>query len=103
MSRNGKHMNALECRKQLLIAESDLNRIQLTADKAALHTGLRTMNHGATTFGAIAATAAVLATQWRAIPRTPPAAGAHTGWLHRTLYGAGLISSVWLALLRRKP
>jgi hypothetical protein len=36
-------MNPLESRKQLLIAESELNRAQLVVDLAALTDGVRTL------------------------------------------------------------
>ncbi len=102
MQRNLNRMNALELRKQLLIAESELNRIRLTAERTALHAGLKTITHGATTVGTIASSAAILATNLAAVPRKQHAAGTNSFWLHTALYGAVLISSVWLALLPRK-
>jgi hypothetical protein len=95
-------MNALELRKQLLIAESELNRIQLRAERAALHSGLHTITHGASTVGALASSAAILATHLATIPRKQPAAGTNASGLKTVLYGAVLISSVWLAVIPRK-
>jgi hypothetical protein len=53
-------MNPLESRKQLLIAESELNRAQLVADLAALTAGVRAITDRARSFGSIASSAAVL-------------------------------------------
>lgn len=79
MQRNVQRMNALQLRKQLLIAESELNRIQFRAASAAVHSGLHTITHGATTVGAMAASAAILATDLAAaISRKQPAAGTNT-------------------------
>ncbi len=102
MQRNVNRMNALELRKQLLIAESELYRIQLTAETAALHSGLHTVIHGVSKAGAIVSSAAVLATNLSAIPRKQHATGTNTLWLQTVLDGAVLVSSVWLALMPRK-
>ena len=47
-------MNPLESRKQLLIAESELNRAQMAGDMAALTAGVRTFTDRAKSFGSIA-------------------------------------------------
>jgi len=96
-------MNARELRKQLLIAESEINRIQWTAEKAALHSGLHTITHGVTSVGAIASSVVMLTSNLAAIPRKQRIAGTKTSRLQTMLNGAVLISSVWLALLPRKP
>ncbi len=95
-------MGALELRKQLLIAESELNRIQLSAENAALHSGVHTFTNGVTTIEAIASSAAMLATNLASIPRTQHAAGTKTERLQIVLDGAVLISSIWMTLNPRK-
>ncbi len=102
MSRTLNRKHALAMRKQLLIAESELNRIRLAAATAGLHAGLHTMAHGATTVGAIASSTAMLATNLAAIPRKKHTGGTKSLWLQTGLYAAVLISSAWLALIPRK-
>ena len=60
MSGKNPRMNSLESRKQLLIAESELNRAQLVGDLAALTDGVRTLADRAKSFGSIVSSTAVL-------------------------------------------
>jgi len=95
-------MNPLESRKQLLIAESELNRAQLAGDLAALTAGVRTLTDRAKSFSAIASSAAVLVAGLAAFRRgKPAAAAANPSWLQTILKGAGLISTLWLAFRSR--
>ena len=92
-------MNPLESRKQLLIVESELNRVQLAGDMAALKADVRTLAHRAKSFGSIASSVAMLVAALAAFQRGKPAdAGAKRSWLQLILKGAGLISTIWLAL-----
>ena len=91
-------LNPLESRKQLLIAESELNRAQMAGDMAALTAGVRTLTDRAKTFGSIASSAAVLVAGLAAFRRGKPAgADAKPSWRQTILKGAGLISTLWLA------
>ena len=91
-------VNPLESRKQLLIAESDLNRAQLVGDLAALTTGVRTLTTRAKSFGSIASAAAVLVAGLAACRRGKSVdADAKPSWLQTILKSAGLISTLWLA------
>ena len=91
-------LNPLESRKQLLIAESELNRAQMAGDMAALTAGVRTFTDRAKSFGSIASSAAVLVAGLAAFRRGKPAgANAKPSWLRTILKGAGLISTFWLA------
>ena len=91
-------LNPLESRKQLLIAESELNRAQMAGDMAALTAGVRTLTDRAKSFGSIASSAAVLVAGLAAFRRGKPAgANAKPSWLRTILKGAGLISTFWLA------
>lgn len=96
-------MNALQSRKQLLIAESELNRAQLDEDLAALTTDLRGLTERARSFGAIASSAAVLVTGLVALQRVRTgSAGAKSGWRRTIAKGAGLVSSLWFAFRARQ-
>lgn len=91
-------MNSLESRKQLLIAESELNRAQLDEDLAALTTDVRRLTDRAKSFGVIASSAAVLVTGLVAFQRGRAGiASAPSGWGQMVIKGAGLVSTLWLA------
>ena len=93
------HLNPLESRKRLLIAESELNRAQLAGDMAALTEGVRTLTGRAQSFGLIASSVVVLMAGLTAFRRSKPVdAEAKRSWLQTMLKGAGLVSNLWLAL-----
>ena len=96
-------MSRLESRKQLLIAESELNRAQLGGDLDALTAGVRTLTDNAKSFGAIASSAAVLVAGLATFRRgnKPVDAGGKTSRLQTILKSAGWISTVWLAFRSR--
>ena len=96
-------MNPLELRKELLIAESELNRAQLVGDMAALTAEVRTLTDRAKSFGSIASSAAVLVAALAAFKRGKPVdADAKPSWLKTILKGAGLISTLWLAFRSKR-
>lgn len=91
-------MNPLELRKNLLVAESELNRAHLAGDLAALAGGVRALTHRAKSVGSIASTVTVLVAGLSAWHR-----GKHADDNERIplfqaiLKGAGLIATLWLA------
>jgi len=95
-------MNPLELRKQLLLAESNLNRSELAGDLAELRAGFTTLTERAKSFGSIASAAAVLVAGLAAFRRGKSEdAEAKPSWLQTILKGAGLISTLWLAFRTR--
>lgn len=99
-------MNSLETRKQLLIAESDLNRAGLLEEMAALAAGVRMATNRAKSFGSVASVAAVVVVGLVALRRGQPGiATAKFSRLQSILKVAGLLSSSWLAFRsqRRGP
>jgi hypothetical protein len=99
MFEKNSHLNPLESRKQLLLAESEVNRAQMLADISALSAEVRALNDRATSFGSMASSAAVLVSGLAAFRRgKPPDADAKPSWLRTVLKGAGLVSNLWLAL-----
>jgi hypothetical protein len=91
-------LSPLELRKQLLIAESELNRAQLAGDLAVLTARVRAVAGRAKSFGTIASSAAVLVTGLAAFQRGKTAdAGRKRSWLHTILKAAGVVSTLWLA------
>jgi hypothetical protein len=99
MSGKNPRLNALQSRKQFLLAESELNRGQMIADLAALESDVRALGGRARSFGSIASSAMVLATALAAFRRgNPPDVDAKPSWTRTVLKGAGLVSNLWLAL-----
>ena len=91
-------VNPLQSRKRLLLAESELNRAQMTGDMAALTADVRALTGRAKTIGLIASSATALLVGLAAIRHKKSApAGEKSSWLQTVLKGAGLVSSLWLA------
>jgi hypothetical protein len=90
---------ALQSRKQLLLAESDLNRARIMADVAALKSDVRALSDRAKSFGSIASSAAVLVSGLSAFRRSKPVDAAPVvkpSWLRTIFKGAGFVSNIWL-------
>jgi len=91
-------MNPLESRKRLLVAESELNRAQLTQEWGAMAAGIRTLTDRAKSFGSIASAVGLLVAGLAAFRRGQRApADPKLSWLQTILKGAGLVSTIWLA------
>jgi hypothetical protein len=89
-------------RKQLLIADSELNRAQLSEEWQKMAHGVGYLAHQAKTITAWASAAALLVagiTAWRHGPSAPPTA--KTSWFQRILIGARLASTTWFAFRAR--
>jgi hypothetical protein len=96
-------MNPLESRKQLLIAESELNRSQLVGDMETLTAGVRALTDRARSFGVIASSVALLAAGYATLKRGESVDSTVKPSLWRTIRkGVGLISTVWLAFRSRR-
>jgi hypothetical protein len=92
-------MNPLKSRKQLLLAESELNRALLAGDMATLRGDVRALTRRAKSFSSIASSTAALLAGLAAFRRGKPAKpGAKPSWFQLLLNGAGLVSTIWLAL-----
>ncbi len=91
-------LTPLQSRKQLLVAESELNRAQLACDIAALKAHVRTLTDRAKSLGLVVSSVAVLVAGLAAFRRGQRAGtGAKSSWLKTILKGAHLISSFWPA------
>lgn len=96
-------MNSLESRKQLLIAESELNRAHLLEEMVALTACIRTITDRARSFGSVASAATVLVTGLTAFRRIRSLlAAAKPSRLQTILKGAGMVSTLWLAFRSRR-
>jgi hypothetical protein len=94
MSVKNSGMTSLESRKQLLLAESELNRTQLAADIVTLSAEVRALTGRAKSFTSVATSALALV---GAFQHRPGAGSGKRSWWQILLRGAGLMSSLWLA------
>ncbi len=91
-------MSPLETRKRLLLVESELNRLQMTNDLAALQPGLADISRRLRSLTRITSATAILVTGLAVFTRTKTApAQAKPSWLKRLIRGAGLLSTLWVA------
>ncbi|MEI6194328.1 MAG: hypothetical protein WCS42_08355 [Verrucomicrobiota bacterium] len=96
-------MNPLESRKQLLIAESELNREQLTQEWQAVSNDVHALASRAKTIGSIASVAAALVAGVATFRRAKSTAlAAQPSWPQTILKGAGLVSTLWQAFRVRR-
>jgi hypothetical protein len=92
-------MNPLSSRKQLLIAESELNRAQLLQEWQTLAAEGCALANQAKTLRSIVSASASLVTGLMSFrhKKEPAPAGEKPSWLQTVLKGAGLVSSFWQA------
>ena len=91
-------MSPLAMRKQLLVAESDLNRVQLADDITALKVDIHTLADRMKSFGSIAATIAGVMSCFNGKATT---AAPKPAWWQAALKGVGIASNFWLMLRSR--
>src|ERR1700722_3553097 len=91
-------MNKLQSRKQLLLAESELNRAQLVQEWEIVADGFRSGTHGAKSFTSVVSSAATMLAGLAALRRRlREQADGKSSWLNTILKTAGLLSDFWLA------
>jgi hypothetical protein len=95
-------MSPLESRKQLLIAESELNRAQLVQEFQTMTHEVRSLAGRAQTLTSFASAAATLVTGLASFRSKKSAAAEKPSWLRTILKGAGLAGSLW-SELRARP
>jgi hypothetical protein len=96
-------MNSLDTRKQLLVAESELNRAQLVSQIAVLTAGVRAHACHFKSVGSIVSSTAVLVAGMVAFQRGKTAdSQGKTSWLQTIMKGAGLLSTLWLAFRSKR-
>jgi len=103
MSGKSPGLNPLESRKQLLIAESDLNRAQLAGEMATLAADVRRLADHAKSLGSITSSAASLIAGLASFRRSRPAPGdERPSWWQILLKGAPLAGLLWSRFRPRK-
>lgn len=96
-------MTPLETRKRLLVAESDLLRVQLSEDGERLKSAWDRSGVRARFWSGLVASLAVLMTGLSALRQnTSGDASKHASWGGRFLQGASLVSTLWLSWKRAR-
>jgi hypothetical protein len=89
-------VNPLESRKQLLVAESELNRAQLVQEWQTMADGVRSVADRASTISSLASAAASLIAGLASFRRAKSAPGdERPSWWQTLLKGAPLAGSLW--------
>ena len=95
-------LSPLESRKQLLVAESELNRAGLSEEWQAMTHSVRDLAHQVKTIAAWASSAALVVAGVSALRRTPPKSGADkSSWFQKILKGARVASTLWFTFRAR--
>ena len=96
-------MSSLKSRKDLLLAESELNRVQALDDLTRLAGSARALYGRACSLGSVASPVAAILSGLAAFQR-PKAEdhGKHSTWLPRIIKGVGVVSTLWLAIRSRR-
>lgn len=98
MAGRKSQLSPLGYRKQLLVAESEINRVRVSEEWQAMAQGVRGLAHRTKSVAVWAAPATLvvagLAAFWRG--KSAPAAPQST-WLRKIVNGARLASTCWLA------
>jgi hypothetical protein len=93
-------INPLQARKQLLIAESEINRGQMLEEWQDIAEGVRAMSDRVKSVGSLASAATLLVS---AFPlRTSEPSTGKPSWVNTVLKGAKLAGSLWLAYRGRR-
>ena len=91
-------LNPLAVRKQLLIAESEVNRVRLNQEWQTLAKEIGSVAERAQSFGKMAASATLLLAGLVALRRNASApVAAKTSWLGKIIGGVRMATTVWLA------
>ena len=102
MPRKTTGISHLTWRKELLIAESELNRAHLFDEWAAATEWHRALSTGVKTAGSIASIAALLVTGGRVFQsKREPKDGVDSSWVQPLMRIASLIPSLWETLRSR--
>jgi hypothetical protein len=102
MHKKSSYLTPLELQKQLLLAESELNRAQMVGDMAAMTEAVRIFSVRIKTFSSISASAAVIVAGLTAFQHAKPVdSTTKPSWVRTVIKGAGLLSTLWLAFRSR--
>jgi hypothetical protein len=93
-------VNPLQARKQLLIAESEINRAEMLHEWQEISGGVRALTNRVKSVGSLASAATLLISAFP-LRNAEPSTG-KSSWLNTFFKGAKLAGSVWLAWRSRR-
>ena len=97
------HLNPLESRKQMLVAESELNRAGLADEWQAMTHEVRDFAHRARNIAAWASSAALVVAGVTALRRDSTRSGTvKSSWFQKILQGARVASTLWFTFRARR-
>jgi hypothetical protein len=103
MSGKNPQLTPLQLRKQLLLAESELNRAQLESECLALRLEVQGFARRIRTVGCVVSVTTALVALLAAARRPAAAPVAQkSSWLQTLLQGAGLLATLWTTGHSRK-
>ena len=103
MSGKEPPLSPLELRKRLLIAESEINRVQLQQEWETMTEGIRGLADRAKAISSYASVVAAFVAGLAAFRRSPaPAAEAKRSWVRTLLKSLRVAASIWLAFRARR-
>jgi hypothetical protein len=95
-------LSPLESRKQMLIAESEINRTQMIQEWRAAVNDVHALAAQARTITSYASAGAVLVATLASLRRSPASsAGVKSSWLQTVVKAAKVAGSLWLAFRAR--
>ncbi len=102
MSGKQSPVNPLELRKQLLIAESEINRTHLLQDGETIASGVRSMASKARSISSVASIAGLLATGFFALRsnKTNSSDTTKSSWFRKAFNGVKTLVPLWVAFRR---
>jgi hypothetical protein len=103
MSRPMPRLKELEARKQLLVAESELRRIETVRACVDLRENVTELAAQARLLGSLVSAASCLIAATFAIHRSKSARPEKPSWISRLIQGLRLGLSVWMAARRSRP
>jgi hypothetical protein len=104
MHRKPPRVNPLELRKELLIAESEINRAQLFQEWQMMREGVHSVASRVKSVSSLAAAVAVLVAGVSAFRRSQAMpSGVKFSWFNPLMKGAQLANSLWQVFRARQP
>ena len=95
-------MKPLESRKQMLIAESELNRAQLFKEWQAMSGEVHALTQKAKTIGGFASVATLVASLVLLRRNKSEPSGEKSSWWQAAIKGTGVVTSLW-QMFRSRP
>ena len=95
-------MNPLEVQKQMLVAESELNRARLASELAGLGDGVATITDGASRFEAMCASLVDVTHGLLDLGKAAPSGAGKSSLFSAVIAGGSLLATLWQTFRSRR-